>query len=185
MKKIHLIEWGIIIIALIFGYHFLVNIIALLTQLVISGSMVLEVEFLLKSLLVIGLYAVIFFIPVRYADKIAAAIVNKETGDDTLTFTLGKRSLLQVILISLCVWTIFNNVADIIFFIFTAFKNEVRTKDPFELLESKNMTVASVATQVIRVVIALIIIPYSRHISNWLINKNEPEELTFDSKPAN
>ena len=170
MKRAELIEWGIIAITLIFGYKFLEAIITLLFQLIYGFDGRLIMADMVRIILVIGIYAAFFIILVKNCNKIAT--------------TLSPRAMLQVILIA--IWaTILCNIADIIYYIFESFKNDIQRnrflEDNTSLLPAKYIFIV----KCIQVVVALLVIYLSKNISDLLIHKNEADELVFDSKTEN
>ena len=78
MKRAQLIEWGIIVIALIFGYKFFEAIITLFIQLIYGFDGRLIVPDVLTALLAIGLYVV--------ASKNISELLIRKSEADELVF---------------------------------------------------------------------------------------------------
>ena len=181
MKRTQLIEWGIIAVGLIFGYKFFEGLFSILFQVVYNfGENGLD-KFLIKLFFLCGVYAASFILLIRKSALIAAW-VNGPSENDTIGIKINKRSLLQVILIGICAVTVLSNIAEILLYLFETFKREAgRIHEPFDTTLSKyRFTVAVVET-----IVALVILYFSKDISGWFIQKNEVDELTFDSNPEN
>ncbi len=185
MRRTQLIEWGIIVIALIFGYKFFEGIISLFIQTIYlydSGQLATGI---LRMVLIIGFYAVAFILLIKNSHKAAAYLSGPGTAENSLPVKISKRSLLQVILISICVFTILTNIADTIYYIFDLFRQEVQRKGMLENVMGSSASKYNFAVHCMEIVIALIAIYFSKNIADALIRKDEAEELAFDSKPEN
>lgn len=179
MKRTQLIEWGIITVALIFGYKFFESLFSILVQVVygfgrdeLGGS-------LLRLLIITGIYALGFILMIRKSSQIAGW-VNGPSENDTLAIKINKRSLLQVILIGICIVTILSKIAEIVLYLFETFKQEVgRRHEPVDNYASNyRFKLAAIET-----IVAFVILFFSKDVSGWFIRKNEAEELTFESEP--
>ncbi len=187
MKRAQLIEWGIIVIALIFGYKFVESIITVLVQVIYGLTSPDLATEMIRMLVIIGLYATGFLVVIKNSHKLAVYLSGPDSQENNLPVKIGKRSLLQVILIAICAFAILTHLADIIYYIFEVFRNEVRTKSLLDLHEdySGAPITYTITIKCIRVVIAIILIYASKNISDWLIRKDEADELVFDSKTEN
>lgn len=184
MKRAHLIEWGIIVIALIFGYKFIESILTVLMQLIFMwGSEDQLTKIILRYLLVIGLYFGAFILLVSNSGKIAVYFSREDVSDNSMDIKIGKRSLLQVILIAICISAVIFNIADIIYYLFDSFRSEVRVRDLFETEPKYKPDKTRFIVSIMEMVLAIIVIYFSRDISSLLVRKNEADELVFDSKP--
>jgi hypothetical protein len=186
MKRAQLIEWGIIVIALIFGFKFLEGCISLIIQFSYAFGEPDIATTLLPVILVLGLYAAGFFLVIKNSHKLAIYLAGSDSPDTNISLRIGKRSMLQVILIGICCFTILSRLADIIYFLFPAFRHEVRGNRLLDL--SANSTSPDKITFVIdliAIILAMIIIYASKNIADWMIRKNEPDELILDSSPEN
>jgi len=186
MKRAQLIEWGIIVIALIFGYKFFEAIITFFIQLIYGFDGRLIVPDVLRALLAIGLYIACFAILIKNSDKIAQYMSRAaDPSANELAVKIGKRSMLQVILIAICITTILSGIADIIYYVFEMFKTGVQRRGfedpPMNFLPGQYVFIV----KVIQLILAVIVIVASKNISELLIRKSEADELVFDSKPEN
>jgi hypothetical protein len=184
MKRIQLIEWGIIAIALIFGYKAFEGFLSLIMQfiaIIISGD---EIYPLFIAFLLSAIYFVCLVVLIRNSRTIAVYLNGPQKGEDDIHFKIGKRPLLQVILIGICSFTIITNVANVIYFIVKAFKDEAGGDAGMNkyLMLTRDQTSIPAIISAIQIVFAIIIIYYSKNIAYTLIRKNEVDELTLDSK---
>lgn len=183
MKRTALIEWGLITVALIFGFKFLTSFLSIFVQAIFSYSST-DTEVVVKILLVSILYLAAFMILIRQSQKIAEFINGPAHADDILPLSIGKRALLHVIIIAVCIVSITSNIATIIYSIFDLFKKEVRSNGLLDIMNEADTSRYSLILAVIETVTAIIILAFSKKIADALIRKDELDELTFDSKPG-
>ncbi|MBC7947096.1 MAG: hypothetical protein H7Y42_04395 [Chitinophagaceae bacterium] len=186
MKRVQLIEWGIIVIGLIFGYKFVESILSLFIQIVYGWGYPDIAADILRVLLISAVYGIALFILLRNSHRLAAYF-SQPSGDEHVAIKIGKRSLLQVILIALCLFIILTTVSDLIFYIFDAFRNEVRPRGILDIADGYNPSADkySFVINFIKILLAIIVIYSSKRISDWLIRRDEADELVFDSTPQN
>ncbi len=179
MKRAQFIEWGIIVVAIIFGYRTFESIISLLVQIIFTIDERIMVPEILKTLLAIAINAVAFIVLIKNSKRIAGYLDRPATEPaDALKINIGKRSLLQVILVAICLETILSDISYLLLYVFDAFKNHDGFGDFFP---GRHNLVADI----IQVVLAVIIIAVSKKIADVLIPRNEADELVFDSTPEN
>lgn len=186
MKKVQLIEWGIITMGLIFGYKFVETIFSAIVQVFYSFQENYgDISAGIVPILVMAIiYAICFVGLIRKSSQIAFYIHGNSSNQENVPIKIGKKALLHVILICICIATIVPNLADILLYLFESFKQEAGKRDFSEFGNGKvsNYTFKLAATQTI---IAVVILYFSKDISSWFIRKNEVDELTFDSNPEN
>lgn len=185
MKKIQLIEWGIITIGLIFGYKFFEGVFTALVQIfygfqVRGGDIFVA---LLPTILLLAVYAACFIWLIRKSSQLAHYLSGGNVEEDG-AFKIGKRSLLQVVLISICLATILSNIADILLYLFETFKREAGRRN---FLEENTNTVNKYAFKIaaVRTIVSVVVLFFYKEITNWFIRKNEADELTFETEPEN
>ncbi|HUR64758.1 MAG TPA: hypothetical protein VMZ03_00275 [Chitinophagaceae bacterium] len=182
MKRIQLIEYGIIVIGLIFGFKFFESVFSGLVQLFYffqAGGGALEV--LLPTVIMVAIYGISFITIIRRSSQIAVYLSGKNINDD-LALKMGKRPLLRVILIGICVAAILSNLAEVILYLFETFRNEVGRGSFYEE-ETGKMSNYAFKLSAIKMIFAVVILYFAKDISYWLVRRDEVEELTFDSDP--
>ncbi len=179
MKRTQLIEWGIIITGLILGYKFFVSLFNLLLQIAYEFGEDGLGRLIIRLVILTAIYAAGFVLLIRNSSQIAGW-VNGPAENDTIPIKINKRPLLHVILIAICLVTILSNIAQIVLYLFEAFKQEVgRRHEPADnFVSNYRFKLAAIET-----IIALVILYFSKDISGWFIRKNEADELTFESEP--
>lgn len=184
MKRIHLIEWGIITVGLIFGYKFFEGIFSFIIQLVYGWGIGDMAEAILKTLLISGLYAVIFVVLVRKSFFIAKSITPQDPQSENFPISIGKRALTHVILMGICLYSLLTTITKIVLYLFNTFKNDVGNRgfysDAPEAISKYDFQLAAG-----QAIIALIVLFFCKDVVNWFIRKNEEDELVLDSKPEN
>lgn len=181
MKRIQLIDWGIVTIGLIFGFKFFEGMFSLFAQILYDFDGFATGSGLVKLLILCAAYAALFLFLIRKSAEIANWI-NGAVKNEPIGFNIDKHSLLQVVLIALCVATILSNMADIVLYLFETFKNEAgRFHEPVDTTFSKHrFKVTAIET-----IVAFVIMYFSKDISSWFIRKDKTAELTFESDPEN
>ncbi len=185
MKRVQLIEWGIITIALIFGYKFFEGIFTALVQIFYSLQGMTEgiFEVILPTIFMVVIYAVCFVQLIRRSVQLATYF-HGSGGDETISIKIGKKALLQVILIGICLVTIITQIPEIILYLFESFKDQIGRRQPddsnINFVGSHQFKLAA-----IQVIVASVVIFFSKDISNWLVRNKEVDELSFDSDTEN
>ena len=183
MKRTQLIEAGILIVGLIFGYKFFESIISLVIQLVFSFSYMLEMSAFFPALVYIVFYAGCFVLLIRQSNYIAKYL-GANADDTVIPIKINKRALLHVTLIVLAIITILSSLPEIIIYLFESFRNEVNSKSFYDdartIISKEKFTYSAVGT-----IIAFLLIYFSKTISSWFFQKDPAEELTFDSTSEN
>lgn len=184
MKRIHLIEWGIITIALIFGYKFFETLFSTVVQFVYGFGMEDMAEAILKTLFIAAVYVGIFIVLLRNSYSIARSVTPKDTQGETLPVKIGKRALTHVVLLCLCLYSLLTTITRIILYLFNTFKQEVGNRGVYD---DAPQTITKYDFQLAagQAIVALIILCFSKDIVNWFIRKKEDDELVLDSKPEN
>lgn len=180
MKRSQLVEYGIIVIALIAGYKFFESIFSLIVQVAYDFQGGEDVSsFVIPYLLMVIIYFSSFILLIRKSRQISAYLV-KNQENEVIHLKINKKSLLQVILIAICILTILSNITTIILYLFDTFKHEVSKRS--DLFGPNEMEKFRFKTAAIQTIIALVIVYFSKDISHWFIKKNDTEELIFESE---
>lgn len=180
MKRVQLIEWGIIVVGLIFGYKFFESIFVLISQLILGfDSDMLTGKFFVRMLLVAAIYAISFVAIIRNSHQVAS-FVNGGAVNNSLPIKIGRRSALQIVLIAICVVQILSGLVDILIYLYDSFKGkDYRIDSQFDTSISKQ----AFQTEAIKVIVALVVVAFSKELANLFFRKNEPDELVLESKP--
>lgn len=184
MKRIHLIEWGIIAVGLIFGFKLFENFFSMLIALIYGYGLMEELaENVIKWLVILGIYGTVFIVLIKKSYSIAKTI-NGNNPDETIPISIGKKSLLQVILIGISIVSILSNLTKVILYIFEVFKKEgnFRTGADFN---PTDITKYNFQVAVGETILALIVLFCAKDIVNWFVRKDEVDELVFESKTGN
>ena len=180
MKRVQLIEWGIIVVGLIFGYKFFESIFVLLSQLILGyDSDMLTGKFFVRMLLITAIYAISFVAIIRNSHQIAS-FVNGGAVNNSLPIKIGRRSALQIVLIAICVVQILSGLADILIYLYDSFKPSNRSLGRWD---SDPVSKTVFQAEAVKVVVALVVVAFSKDLSNLFFRKNEPDELVLESKP--
>jgi hypothetical protein len=179
MKRTQLIEYGLIVVGIYFAYKFFESIIGALVQVFYDLQTNGDLSNLPSYFFLTALYAVGFILIIRLSKKIAISI-NGAATDDNIPIKIGKRALLQVILIAICIATVLSNMAEILLYFYEIFKKKAGRGD-FYGTDRPAINEIRFKIVAVETIIALVVLYFSKDISGWFIRKDEVDELTFDS----
>jgi ABC-type Fe3+ transport system permease subunit len=181
VKRIELIEWGIIVISLILGFNFLTGFLSVIVRVISFGHV--QAEALLKLLLVTALYFVTFWLLIRNSRKVARFINGPRHAEETISLVIGKRALLHVILVAVCIIAILSGIATIIYHLFDVIKNKPEGRGLSSLINNFGGmgNRYSFMLAITETIIAAIVLVFSKKIAYNIIRKGDPDELTIDS----
>src|SRR4026208_772809 len=115
MKKIQLVEMGIIAAVLVMGYKMITSLLALITTLLfglgsgISQNILIAI---LPTVLFFAFYTIIFFLLARNVKRLARFIYSRD--EETFDLRLSKVSVLHVIIIAICLNSLLQTIPDVI-----------------------------------------------------------------------
>ena len=115
MKKLQLVELGVIATALIMGYKMITSLLTLLTSLLfgfdtgIGRNIMMAI---LPTVLFFAFYTIIFFLLARNIKAIARFFCRDK--EEALEFNLNKVAVLHVIIIAVCLSSFLQTIPDII-----------------------------------------------------------------------
>jgi hypothetical protein len=179
MKKVHLIEWGIIVIGLIFAYSAFEALFAALVSLVYS-PFELDAEILWIFIFPI-IYTIFFVLLVKNAGKIAGMFQPIEDDSPPLPIKIGKRALLQVVLIAISFSILVHGLADVAIYLIKSFKDAVGKNYYSTQLENGSVGKYQFYAALARSVFAFLIVYFSKYICELFFRKNEKDELILET----
>ena len=172
MKKIQLIETGILAVALICGYKFFDSLISTaITTLYqfaygYSDAWTTIDQYLILAVIYFGF----FFLLIRKRTLIASFIDKQGQDDrvdpdgDQFPINLHQNNLLFVIIIALCLGTLITEVPSIVIGVYKYFKKEVSGAESTGYNSMENLNFKAAA---IKLVITVIVLGYAKQISIW------------------
>jgi len=184
MKRTELIEYGIIVIGLIFCYQTLIAVISVLFNLLFSFQSNFApgfVETILPSLLYILIYFFSFYFVVRYK-KPLAKYINGPT-DETVNISLGKKSILQIVIIAICLFAIVSTIPEILIHLFKTFKRSVESYDRFADNFNNEQDVYDFWTNILSLVLTLVLLKFSGNVAGYFSKETEGIS-TINQKPT-
>src|SRR5436190_4566827 len=124
MKKLQLVELGVIATALIMGYKMITSLLTLITTLLFGLGTGLSQNIMmaiLPTVLFFAFYTITFFLLARNIKPLARFICRE--NEDLLEFKLNKSSVLHVIIIAICLSSLLQTIPEIIQYIAGKFIN--------------------------------------------------------------
>ena len=129
MKKIQLVEMGIIAAVLVMGYKMITSLLALITTLLFGlGSGISQniMMAILPTVLFFAFYMITFFLLARNVKPLARFICGQ--GDEPMDFKLNKVSVLHVIIIAICLSSFLQALPNVIGYIIEEFSPKTTTE---------------------------------------------------------
>ena len=136
MKKLQLVELGVIATALIMGYKMITSLLTLMTSLLfgfgtgIGRNIMMAI---LPTVLFFAFYTIVFFLLARNIKAIARFFCRDK--DEALEFNLNKVAVLHVIIIAVCLSSFLQTMPDIIQVIAGKFINTDQYREDLEPAE--------------------------------------------------
>lgn len=172
MKKIQLIEIGILAVILICGYHFISTL--------VSFSIAVLYEFfsdyrtglfpIVQYIIVAGIYLGTFIILVKKKTAIATYISQQtqpallDDEANTIQLKIYQHNLIYIVLIALCLITLLSQVSEIVVGAYEYFKKESGgIRDPSSYINKQT----DFTTAVIKAALAAVILYFAKPISEW------------------
>lgn len=182
MKRLQLIEYGIISIGLISGYKFLENVVSVIFQLAyaFSDGLVDRISLLLPVFVLLAVYGLCFVILIRKSGQIATWLQGN-TPNDHIAVQLELKTLLYIILIGIMIFSIIKHSPKIIYYLFESFKNEISSKNLFTE-RATSVRQDEFVLSSIQVIFAFLAIYFARNNTGLFICKNATDALTFQSE---
>ena len=183
MKRSHLIQLALIIVAMICGYKFLETLIAAIISMMFqTGYGDYSDRVIITYFVVLVLYAISLVLLVRFNREISNYIDrqgNAAREEEKLSLRIEHTNLLFIAIVVLSLITLIDVIPRIIFAIYNTFKNSAGRLGTRDDLNFK--------TDAIQLVFALIILLTAKPISLWLgrqfSNEKPLIETTSESQP--
>ena len=133
MKKLQLVELGVIATALIMGYKMVTSLLTLITSLLFGFGTGLGQNIMmaiLPTVLFFAFYTITFFLLARNVKPLARFICRD--SDESFDLKLSKVAILHVIIITVCVSSFLQTIPDIIQYAAAKFLNTNQYGENFE-----------------------------------------------------
>ena len=136
MKKLQLVELGVIATALIMGYKMITSLLTLMTSLLfgfgtgIGRNLMMAI---LPTVLFFAFYTIAFFLLAKNIKPLARFICRE--NEELLEFKLTKVAVLHVIIIAICLSTFLQTIPEIIQYIASKFININQYDEDYEPAE--------------------------------------------------
>ena len=186
MKKLQLVELGVISVVLIIGYKMITTLFSMITTLLFSfdssaGEQIFFI--LLPTILFFAFYTITFFILGRNITRIAKFFCRQ--SDDLLAFNLNKAAVLHVIIIAICLSSFLRTIPYMLdYFIkkFIIYKDE--NYDDVEL-SIWYKTETSFWNSLIGFILALVLLLLAKRIADFLGKEKQTFEINDEKIESN
>ena len=173
MKKLQLVELGIIATALIMGYKMITSLLTLMTSLLfgfgtgIAGNLMMAI---LPTVLFFAFYTITFFLLARNIKPLARFICRE--NEELLEFKLTKGAVLHVIIIAICLSSFLQTIPEIIQYIVNKFININQYGEDLEPTELRTGKIRF-WNSLIGFTISIVLLITSKNIASFF-GKEEP-----------
>ena len=173
MKKLQLVELGVIATALIIGYKMITSMLTLITGLLfgfgtgIGRNLMLAI---LPTALFFAFYMITFFLLARNIKPLARFICRD--NDESLEFKLNKVAVLHVIIVAVCLSSFLQTIPEIVQYIARELINTNQYGEDFEPAEWRTAKI-KFWNSLIGFIISIVLLITSKNIASFF-GKEEP-----------
>jgi len=173
MKKLQLVEIGVIATALIMGYKMITSLLTLMTSLLfgfgtgIGRNLMMAI---LPTVLFFAFYTIAFFLLAKNIKPLARFICRE--NEELLEFKLTKVAVLHVIIIAICLSTFLQTIPEIIQYIASKFININQYSEDYEPAEWRTNKIRF-WNSLIGFIISVALLITSKNIASFF-GKEEP-----------
>ena len=185
MKKLQLVELGIVATALIMGYKMITSLLTLITSLLfgfgtgIAGNLMMAI---LPTVLFFAFYTITFFLLARNIKPLAKFICRD--SEELLEIKLTKVAVLHVIIIAICLSSFLQTIPEIVQYIASKFMNTSLPDANFEPTEWRTGKIRF-WNSLIGFIISVALLITSKNIASFF-GKEEPSyEIGGDKIESN
>jgi hypothetical protein len=181
MNRVQLVQVIVIIVAIVFGYEMISNLIVLagtISSFFTSSGGMNETMAIYYGVIFI-IYFVILFVIINNAKKITSFIIDKVGLDENVHIGFSDKSVLYAILLFLTLGTLLKNVPQILYNLFEIFSETAKGGRANETYEVKAHNFNW--SRLIESMIALILLVNIKPVANYFHQKIDPHDPHFVS----
>ena len=186
MKKLQLVELGVISVVLIIGYNMITTLFSIIISLLFSidttsGKQILFI--LLPAILYFAFYTITFFILGRNITRIAKFFCKQ--SDDQLPSNLNKAAVLHVIIIAICLISFLRTIPDTLEYLINRFI--VYKDENYDVVDLNRWNKDQTAfwSSLIGLILALALLLVSKRVANFLGKENQAFEINNEKIESN
>ena len=184
MRKIQLIEAGIIATALIMGYKMITSLLTLITSLLFGfGTMGQNLLFaILPTVLFFAFYTITFFLLARNVKPLARFICRED--DALLDLKLNKASVLHVIIVAVCLSSMLQTIPTLLEYSINKFIAPAEYGENFEPGEWRRNSV-TFWNALFGLIISIILLLTSKNIASFFGKEEQSFEIGGEKIESN
>ena len=175
MKKVQLIEIGIIAIILVLSYKFIGSLMELIISLFFQLSNRMpgqDNSIILVLIFPFVLYLSVIYLLIKYKNPLIRLLSGKEKDENSLPINLSGRQLLHTTIVVLCFVTLINELPVVISILIESLNTESTYNEAGgDQLIYDPILSASFLSPIIKALLAILILLFSKKISNLLSSK--------------
>ena len=177
MKRVELIEIGILAVVLIIGIRAIESLLNVLIYTLYSFSPNFAGlgDYIWPNIIPLAIYFISFFVLLKNAKSIANYLNGKKSENNDSTIRIQKAELLYIIIVALCIATILSEISTVIIYAFDYFKNQVAGYKNNPPITEGTIRLASFKTAAVKLVLTFVLLYFAKPISNSL-SKPSPSD---------
>jgi hypothetical protein len=180
MKRVQLIETGIVVIILVFFYQFIHSLMELISGLFFMTSEKMPVpmnNFIFNIVFPVVLYLFAVYLLTMYKKPLARLINGKENDETSLIINFSGQQLLHIAIVIIALLVLLNEIPTVIAFFIERFRNKSGNDQSINDFEINN-TISSMAIylSLSKTLFSLLILLLSKKIAGiWNFETDNPE----------
>lgn len=183
MKRVHLIEIGILAVALICGYNFVESLISIIMASLYQFTYNFGDAWagLFGYFIVVIIYFVAFFVLIKFSTPIAVYIDKQgqapgvNTEAETINISIQQGNLLFIVLVAMCLITLIAEIPTLLISVYNYFKKEAGGIR-FGTAEDLDFKASA-----IKFTFTIIILFFAKPISAWFSKQSLPEKPLIET----
>lgn len=170
MKRVQLIEIGVLAVVLILGFRAVETIINIIIYTLYSFTPSYRDlwDYIWPNTITLAFYLLGFFILLRKRKWIANYILGKSEEKDEVSLRIEKAELLYIILICVCIVSLLTDVSNVLIYAFDYFKTEVGGSERWTPRPGGAISLATFKVSIIKFILTLVLFYFAKPLSDSL-----------------
>ena len=179
MKRVELIEIGILAVVIILGIRVIETLLNVLIYSLYSFSSNFDRlgNYIWPNVISLAVYFLGFFVLLKNTKWIATYINGKNSEANDTVLRIQKAELLYIIIIAVCIAIILSEAATILIYAFDYFKNVAAGYKSSPPISEGTIRLASFKTAAVKLILTLVLLYFAKPITNSLTKPQSDQPL--------
>jgi len=185
MKKVQLIELGILAVALVCGFQFFQEFISFFVTILFffgTGTEGSIPRIAISSLVSITVYLLSFLLLISKSNWIATHFQKKNEVDDVVSVKIRGKELLYIILVSICLFVIIAELPGILIYLYETIKIRINTKAHYNDSMSHDLSTIDFISSCLKLLMVLIVLYYVEKLAGFFARKQKNDDALIETK---